>query len=428
LGVPASDRVKEVGGTENRPSRGLNRLTSKAVQAWVAKRQRGAAASNRLPDGGGLYLTLTPAGSAVWRIKYRFGGREKLHAAGVYPEVTLEAARAQLAELRSQLRGGLNPSAERRKAKAAATFASDNTFGTIAKDWLERQRVSWSKIHYAKSKRALERDVLPTLGRSAIVDISSGMIAAVVQGVIARGVGETASRVLDHIGSVFEYAQALDLRKDNPATPVRQLLPKRKASVPRPALLELEGLRNILRRAEVAPISPAVRMANRLIAFTAVRASNGVAAEWEHFSLDETDPRWVIPRRLMKVKDRPFDHVVYLGPTIAAELREWRSRIGSTGFAFPSPGGKRAHVSIEGLDRAYSRTLELKDIHSPHGWRAAFKTLAIELGEFSRDATELALDHVHDSAVVRAYDRGARLDERKRLAAWWDTQLTRDSF
>jgi integrase len=69
-------------------------------------------------------------------------------------------------------------------------------------------------------------------------------------------------------------------------------------------------------------------------------------------------------------------------------------------------------------------TLGLADKHSPHGWRSAFSTLARDNG-FERDAVELALDHVHDNEVARAYDRGERLRERIRLAAWWGEELTK---
>ena len=31
----------------------------------------------RLPDGGGLYLEVSPAGGKWWRLKYRFDGKEK---------------------------------------------------------------------------------------------------------------------------------------------------------------------------------------------------------------------------------------------------------------------------------------------------------------------------------------------------------------
>lgn len=124
----------------------------------------------------------------------------------------------------------------------------------------------------------------------------------------------------------------------------------------------------------------------------------------------------------MKVRERPFDHVVLLGPIIAADLRAWRQITGDTGAVFPSPTGN-GRITKEAIDKAYSRTLGLSGTHSPHGWRASFSTLAHDAG-FPHDAIELCLDHVHNSAVARAYDRGERRAERVELARWWDEQLT----
>lgn len=43
----------------------------------------------KLADGGGLYLLVNTNGSRYWRLKYRFAGKEKLLALGVYPDVSL---------------------------------------------------------------------------------------------------------------------------------------------------------------------------------------------------------------------------------------------------------------------------------------------------------------------------------------------------
>ena len=115
------------------------------------------------------------------------------------------------------------------------------------------------------------------------------------------------------------------------------------------------------------------------------------------------------------------DHKVYLGPTIANDLRIWQKRIGSKGFVFPGNAG-RDFIGREAVEKLYRETLKLAGRMSPHGWRSALSTLAKDAG-WSRDVVELTLDHVHDSAVVRAYDRGERRVERIQLAAWWDAQL-----
>jgi integrase len=165
-----------------------------------------------------------------------------------------------------------------------------------------------------------------------------------------------------------------------------------------------------------------VRLAHRLLAFSGVRVSNVIGAEWPEFDLDGETPTWTIPRAKMKARDRHHDHKVILGPTIAAELRKWRQTIGGKGYAFKSPIGNK-HITPESLEKAYRDTLSLKDKHTPHGWRAALSTLARENG-FERVVVELALDHVHDNEVVRAYDRGQRLEQRVKLMQWWDAQLS----
>lgn len=124
----------------------------------------------------------------------------------------------------------------------------------------------------------------------------------------------------------------------------------------------------------------------------------------------------------MKVATRDIGHCVPLSPEIADELRRWREMFGGKGFVFPSPQGGK-HIGRESIEKVYRVTLELNGKHSPHGWRSAFSTLTRDNG-FARDVVELALDHVHDNEVARAYDRGERFDDRIKLFNWWGEQLS----
>jgi integrase len=302
--------------------------------------------------------------------------------------------------------------------------ASETTFAVVASTWLEKQQRAWSSIHYSKSRRALIRDVLPTLGPLPIADITSAMIADVVERISARGAHETAGRVLQHITGIFRFARSRGMIRDNVAVDVREVLPKRKQRVGRPALVNFDELRDVLRRADVAPISPAVRLANRLVAFTAQRIGNVVTATWDQFDLEGDPPLWTIPRQQMKVRDREGDHRVPLGPTIAAELGAWRDATGGKGYVFPSPSGKREYVGRETIEKLYADGLNLEGVHSPHAWRTSFSTLARDAGEIDRDVIELHLDHVSDSQVIRTYNRAQRFDKRVQAARWWDSQLT----
>jgi integrase len=389
------------------------------VKAFAAKGEAG----KKLADGGGLHLFITPAGGATWRIKYRIDGKEKVYSIGPYPIVTLAAARVELSEVKGLLLEGKDPVKNRRLNRAAHVASSDNTFHVVAAAWLVMKKTEWGEVHYEKSARAFERDVYPTLGKLPVSNITPAMVAMTIQEISSRGAVETASRILQHLNGVFRYAQAKGLCRDNPAAPAREVLPRKKKSGNRPALLDYASLGDLLRRADLAPrISHAVLLAQRLCAFTAARIGNIVEARWSEFELDDEPPIWRIPREKMKVKERALDHRLPLCKEIAAELRRWRAMIGSEGYVFPSPTGGE-HITCEAIEKMYRVTLSLAGKHSPHGWRVSFSTLAKDNG-FERDVVELALDHAHDNEVVRAYDRGERYAQRIELYDWWGEQLT----
>jgi integrase len=393
------------------------KLTDKAVKAFIGKAARG----KKLADGGGLHLFITPASGATWRVKYRIEGKEKIYSVGPYPLVSLAAARVELGEVKALLLENKDPVTERRVNRAATAAGSDNTFKAVAEEWLAMRQREWSAVHYAKSRRALERDIYPALGNLPVASITPAIVARAIEEIYKRDVLETATRILQHLNGVFRYAQAKGLCRDNPAGPAREVLPRKKDNGRMPALLDWAALGDVLRRAEMARLSPSVRMAHRLCAFTATRIGNVVNAEWREFDLDAEQPVWIIPRAKMKVATRDIDHRVPLCPEIAAELRQWQGVFGGRGFVFPSPTGN-SYIGRESIEKVYRVTLGLGGKHSPHGWRSAFSTLARDHG-FLRDVVELALDHAHDNQVARAYDRGERFTQRVELFNWWGEQL-----
>jgi integrase len=395
---------------------GVHRLTERAIKTFLAR-----GAEGKLSDGGGMFLTTTAAGTPVWRVKYRLAGKELLYSIGQYPVVTLERARHELAWVKEQLREGKDPVQARALTRSAAVAAADMTFRAVFDQWLEKQRPGWSDIHFEKSKRAIERDVLPALGALPITAITPPHVATAISAVDGRGARDTAGKILQHLNGIFRYAQAKGLRTDNPAAPVGEILSRRSSVGRRPALLKWAELGAVLRAAEAANLSRSVRQAHRLCAFTAARISNIVQAEWPEFDLEAMPPTWIIPRSKMKVGGRPHDHKIILGPTIAAELRAWRAITSPAGYLFPSPAGG-AYISRESVEKAYRVTLQLDGKHTPHGWRSAFSTLGRDQG-FAREVVELTLDHIHDNDIARAYDRGERLTQRVELMTWWDAQL-----
>jgi len=400
---------------------GVNRLSFKAAQAWVKNPAR---PTKKLSDGHGLFLKITPSGTAIWQMKYRHGAKESLISFGAFPEVSIVEARAKRDAARALLRDNRDPVVERRVSRAESATDSSNTFAECAESWLAKRKPGWSESHYTTVSETLGRHILKHIGPLPIAEVTHKLAADVVERLGDRV--DTAHKVRQILAGVFRLAQAQGkFTGDNPADAAREVISRRKLRGRRPAFLTWPELGDVLRRAETVNLSAAVRMAHRLCAYTAARMGNVISAEWSELQLEHVDgPRWVIPRAKMKAQDRHFDHVVILGPVIAAELRVWHSRNGSptTGYVFPAVAGSREFITHESIEKAYRVTLNLKDKHTPHGWRAALSTLARDQG-FTRDAVELALDHVHDNETARAYDRGDRLAERVKLAAWWNEQL-----
>ena len=403
--------------------RAKEKLGVKQIESWLksAERRKG----QKLADGGGLYLTFLPSRRASWQVRYVYGGKTRTFSVGLAGETSLAEARAVRALIREQLQQGLDPVTERRAKRAERIADSQQTFASVAADWLAKQKGEWSAIHLAKSSRALERDVMPTLGKLPVSRISTTMVAGVIDQIQKRGVRDTTQKILQHVRSVFRYAQAKGLRPDNPAEPVVEILEKAPDVVHHPALLTFPELGEVLRRAEVAGVTPGVRLAHRLIAYTGSRIGNVVTAKWTHFDLESESASWRVPRSEMKVSGggRTHDHRVILPRQITSELRRWRlmQPEGSV-YLFPGHQG-RAHLSREALEKALRETMGLAGRHSPHGWRSAPSTWCREDTDFDAELTDLSLGHVHASDVALAYDRGQRFAKRVAVSTWWGDAL-----
>jgi integrase len=399
---------------------GIGKLTDKAIKAFVAK----AVPNSKQTDGGGLYLFITPAGNPVWRIKYHLDGKEKTYSPGAYPEVSLAAARAELEQVKALLRQHKDPVSERRLRRAEGAAAVAQTFGVVATEWLERKKKEWGDLHYVKSARAFERDVLPHLGNLPVASISTAMVATVVEKIAARPAVETAKRLLTQISAVFSFAMSKGWCNANPAPDAGAALPRKNTPGRMNALIAWNDLGDILKRARASNMSRPVYMAHRLVAFTTMRIGNVVEAQWSEFKLDSDVPVWIIPRDQMKKKDKRFpEHRVPLAPEIAAELRDWQKVAPKSRFVFPSPTDASRPITRESLEKSYRETLKLDGRHSPHGWRTSLTSQALDNG-FNRDVVHMANDREHDSEVALAYDRGERFDQRAELFNWWGRQLS----
>lgn len=185
---------------------------------------KSGAKPKKMFDGGGLYLEVAPSGGKWWRLKFRYGGKEKRLSLGVYPEVSLKDARGKRDEARKLLANDIDPSEHRHAKKASNEERAANSFEAVAREWFTKWTPNKSANHAARTIRRLERDIFPWIGGQPISDISPQKLLGVVRRIEEREALETAHRALGNCGQILRYAVATGRTERDPTQDLRGAL------------------------------------------------------------------------------------------------------------------------------------------------------------------------------------------------------------
>ena len=371
----------------------------------------------KLSDGGGLQLWLMPDGAKRWRLAYRFAGRQKALALGVYPAVGLNAAREAREEAKRLLEDGQDPSLAKKLAKAAKAAAAANTFDAVAAELLDKKR------REAKADRTIAKLewllglARPAIGARAIAEISAPEVMAALRVVEARGRLETARRLRATIGAVFRFAVATGRAQGDPTSALKGAIAAPVVNH-RAAIIEPKAFGGLLRAIASYEGAPETRAALELLALTFTRPGELRAAEWAEFDLEAAI--WSIPAGKMKMK-RP--HRVPLAPRAIDILRGLQTITGGGRFLFPSVRSPVRCMSENTINAALRRMGFGKDEMCGHGFRAVASSFLNESGKWNADAIEAQLAHVDNDAVRRAYHRADYWAERVAMMAYWADYL-----
>ena len=374
----------------------------------AARQAKFTGKQQKLSDEKGLFLLITSSGK-YWRLKFRFGGKEKVLALGVYPEVSLKEARVKREEARRLLADGIDPSLARKQSKVASRLASENSFEVIAREWHQSQLARWSPIHAQRVIESLEADAFPDLGLVPVAELTAPIMLDALRKIEARGATETAGRVLQRISSVMRYAIQTGRVSYNPAQDLKGALRATKQEH-RPALPRAD-LPEFYRRLAAEPLTPATRLAIHLLMLTMTRPGEVRFARWDEFDMARAE--WRIPAERMKMR---VPHIVPLSRQALAVLEELRQISGHCELLFPSERKLTNPISENTLSYAMGR-MGYKGIATPHGFRALASTILNEEG-FDPDVIERQLAHAERNKVRAAYHRAEYLDDRRKLLQW----------
>jgi integrase len=367
----------------------------------------------KLADGEGLHLLVRPNGSKLWRMKYRFEGREKLLSFGAYPDVGLADARLRRAAARLELAAGKDPGAKAENRRGMSVEKA-------ARAWHANRAAALDPGHAARILARLERDVFPVLGKADLRRVTSADVLAMLRSVEARGALDVSRRLKQHISQIYRFAIPQGWADQDPAAHLTDLL-KPKPRVRHMARVRADELPQLVRAIHLydgdeTPKRRAVTRAALLFTlFTWARTNETRLATWDEFEgLDGPEPLWRVPAERMKMHR---EHLVPLSAQAAALLLPLRA----LGTAHVFPGDKPGQPISQNTMIYACYRMGYRGRQTVHGFRGLASTWANEAECYRPDWIEMALAHAEADEVRGAYNSALYLTPRRRmLQAWAD--------
>jgi integrase len=381
----------------------------------------------KLSDGGGLHLLIHPNGSKYWRLKFRYAGKEKVLALGIYPEISLAKARLLQSEAKTLLHNGTDPSLVRKQQKRTGRINAENTFEAIALDWFEQQKGLWSKGHADRVLISLEQDAFPYIGYRPIAELTPPDILEVIRKVESRDALDVAGRILQRCSAICRYAVQTGRAQMNPASELKGVLKTRKVKH-RPAVTRAE-LPEFLRQISSYDGHAITRFALKLLNLTFVRPAELRFSKWKEFEIEKKI--WRVPGERFDIEGNQVpgmkmgaEHLVPLSRQALELLEEIRLFSGQGELVFPGERSRKKPISENTMLYALYR-MGYKGRATAHGFRTTASSILNEEG-FNPDAVERQLSHVERNQVRGAYTHHAKyLKERTTMMQWWGDYLER---
>ena len=379
----------------------------------------------KLADGEGLYLLVQPNGSKLWRMKYRFAGKEKCLSFGAYPSVSVACARHERLKAKYTLSLGKDPISGLIDPSASTAL----TFEEIARRWHANRKESLDPAHATRVWSRLERDILPVLGQMEIGSIAAPDVLSMVRCIEARGALDISRRAKQTVGQVFQFAIACGWASSDPSTHLRGAL-KPRPRVKHMSRLPFRDFPEFLVKLSTyvedsARRSLVTRNAVTFALLTWVRSKElRFARQCEFEGLGTANALWRIPADRMKMKR---DHVVPLSRQAQAMVQELVG-VGASDFLFP--GVKPLSALSENTMIYALYRMGYIGRQTVHGFRSLASTWAneqlIEFGEppvwvrkYHEDWVEMQLAHSEENEVRGAYNAAEYLAPRRRMMQDW---------
>ena len=369
----------------------------------------------KLSDGGGLHVLVQPGGTKLWRLKYRFCGKEKVLSFGAYPIVPLATAREKRTEAKRLIAAGTDPGTQKKLDRLVAEKAAANTFGAVAAEHLANLEANGTAPSTMSKNRWMLEDLAAPLSKRPIAEIVPVEVLDVLKRIEKSGRRETARKLRGMIGAVFRYAIVTLRATHDPTAPLRGAL-LRPIVEHYPAITDERELGILMNAIDEYDGWPTIRAALQLLALTMTRP--GEIRGMRRCEIDFERAIWRIPAERMKMRR---EHHVHLSRQAIAILRDIWSLSDFGDLVLPSIRSNKKMLSENAMNVALRRMGYEKSVMVSHGFRSSASTILNERGDFDPNVIEAALAHQDGNAIRRAYNRAIYWPERvKLLQAWAD--------
>ena len=369
----------------------------------------------KLSDDKDLYLLINKAGK-YFRFDYRFTGKRKTLALGVYPNVRLKEAREKRDDARNLLKNKIDPSQYKKETRVLRQEQTANSFEPVAMEWFTKNKPIWTEGHSRTIVRRLELNLFPWLGTRPVASITAPELLAVLRRIEDRGAIETAHRVKQICGQVFRYAIATGRAERDPSADLRGALSPTK-SQRMATITDPKKIGELLRAIDGYEGHLITRCALRLAPLVFVRPGELRHAEWQEIHFEQAE--WKIPAEKMKMR---VPHIIPLSTQAVEVFQEIEPLTGRGRYVFPSFRTADRPMSNNTVLAALRRMGYAKAEMSGHGFRAMASTLLYE-ENWSSDVIERQLAHAETNSIKAAYNYAQHLPERRRMMQWWAEHL-----
>ena len=370
----------------------------------------------KLADEKGMYLLVKKSGAKYFRLDYRFAGKRKTLALGVYPEISLKEAREKRDEARKLIDANIDPIEHKKSQQLKLITDANNTFKAVAIEWYEKFKGKWSESHARRKWHFFEKDVFPTFGNTPIKNISAQELLALLTKIQSRGAIDIGHRVRSVCGEVFRYGIYTGRCDRDPSQDLRGvLIPQRNKHMA--TITDPQQVGELLRAIDGYEGHIVTKYALQLTPYVMLRPAELRHAEWSEIDLE--NKQWKISADKMKMR-RP--HIIPLANQVITIFTAMQPITGREKYVFPSVRSNARPMSENTITAALRRMGYTKEEMTAHGFRGMASTLLHE-NSFESAIIEAQLAHAERNKVKAAYNHAEYLDKRTDMMQWWADYL-----